>query len=429
MKYRGKIAMRLSLMTALVILLVPLAGIRAETVNSQCVICHEQRMDRIAMPAKLSAHGIHNQAGIGCNDCHGGDPTYPRWHGRPGENPDLHFNGKPSPEEIPELCNKCHGDPIYMRQHNPSLRVDQLELYKTSRHGQLLLGEGDTKAANCVSCHSVHDIKAVNDPSSTVYATNLPGTCSKCHSDKNYMAGRSIPTDQFELYKKSVHGTALLERGDRGVPACNDCHGNHGAYPPGVDNIAAVCGTCHVMNAQLYQASFHSGIFEAMGEPGCETCHGNHGIIHPDESFLTDGENATCLKCHESSQDDNGFIIASSMKTSLDSLHNQLSLATELVDEAEQSGMEVSDLSFELRDINQQYIKTRTSVHSFDDSEVQASAEPGLKKAAEVIAGAYKALKSHSERRWWLGGATLILILLIIGVYFKLREVESSSGS
>ena len=419
--------MRLSILAALVVLLVPLAGIRAEAAKSQCVICHEQRMDRIAMPAKLYEHGIHNQAGISCNECHGGDPSYIQWHGRPGEKPELRFRGKPSPAEIPGLCNHCHGDPIYMRQHNPSLRVDQMELYKTSRHGQLLLGDGDLKAANCVSCHSVHDIKAVNDPSSTVHATNLPGTCAECHSDKEYMAGRSIPTNQFDLYKTSVHGTALLDHGDRGAPACNDCHGNHGAYPPGVNNISAVCGLCHVMNAKLYEESFHAGIFEDNGMPGCETCHGNHEVIHPDESFLAGGENATCLECHF--EGDGGYLIAGAMKTTLDSLRSQLHLATELVEKAEQSGMEVSDLSFELRDINQQYIKTRTSVHSFDDSEVLAAAEPGLKLASEVIAGAYKVLKSHTERRWWLGGATLILLLLILGVYLKLREVESSNGS
>ena len=60
-----------------------------------------------------------------------------------------------------------------------------------------------------------------------------------------------IPTDQYEKYSKSVHGVALLQKHDLGAPACNKCHGNHGATPPGVESISKVCGTCHALNADL----------------------------------------------------------------------------------------------------------------------------------------------------------------------------------
>src|SRR5688572_12273090 len=42
-----------------------------------------------------------------------------------------------------------------------------------------------------------------------------------------------IPTDQAEKFKGSVHGEALLKNRDMAAPTCNDCHGNHGAAPPG----------------------------------------------------------------------------------------------------------------------------------------------------------------------------------------------------
>jgi hypothetical protein len=38
-----------------------------------------------------------------------------------------------------------------------------------------------------------------------------------------------IPHNQYEKFARSVHGIALLKKHDSGAPACNICHGNHGA--------------------------------------------------------------------------------------------------------------------------------------------------------------------------------------------------------
>ena len=60
------------------------------------------------------------------------------------------------------------------------------------------------------------------------------------------MAPYGIPTNQFEEYRSSVHWEALAKRGDLSAPSCASCHGNHGAKPPQVESVSAVCGTCHV---------------------------------------------------------------------------------------------------------------------------------------------------------------------------------------
>ena len=389
----------------------------------QCVKCHSKGMKRISTPVTLYSKDIHFSAGLGCHDCHGGDPSYERWHGP--RNPAQGFLGKPTALEIPGLCDRCHGDAEYMRSFNPSLPVDQLPKYLTSRHGQLLVNKKDLKVATCASCHSVHDIRRPGDPVSPVYAVNLPETCARCHSDADYMAGYPVATtSQYEDFRASVHGTALLERGDIGAPACNDCHGNHGAFPPEVGSIAHVCGLCHVANAELYNSSFHAEIFSGLDEPGCETCHGNHKIVHPDESFLGEGPNATCANCHEPTSDDAGFAVALGMKNVLDSLSTSFISATDLVELSEQRGMEVSELKFDLRDVRQTLIRTRTTVHSFDDLEVKKVAEPGITLALEVIEKGHLTLVEHQRRRWWLGAATVIILVLILGVYLKMREIE-----
>ena len=100
-----------------------------------------------------------------------------------------------------------------MRAYDPNLPVDQAAQYWTSVHGQRL-SKGDTKVAECASCHRAHGILASKDPSSPVYPTQIPGTCGRCHSDSEYMSEYGIPTTQLEEYRTSVHGTALFVQGD-----------------------------------------------------------------------------------------------------------------------------------------------------------------------------------------------------------------------
>ena len=390
--------------------------------ENNCMACHAKLMKKYSTPVKLYSRDIHSQVGLICSDCHGGDPSRERRHDR--NDPAQQFLGAPGAEQIPAFCDRCHGNTSYMRGFNPALPVDQLVKYRTSRHGQLLLGKGDTRAANCVSCHSVHDIYQAGDPGSSVYDTNIPKTCAGCHSDKEYMAGYSIPTDQYTEYAASVHGAALLERGDVGAPACNDCHGNHGAVPVEVADIFQVCGMCHVNNERLYRESFHSSIFEELEMPGCETCHGNHAVARPDESMLGAGDNSACGKCHEQSEDDPGFALGLNMKKELDSLSISLISTSRLVESAGQQGMEISELSLNLRDIRQSLIKSRTAVHTFDDIAVADLTREGIELAAQVAQSARKLLAEHGKRRWWLGGATLVLLAMILALYLKLRAIE-----
>ena len=81
--------------------------------------------------------------------------------------------------------------------------------------------------------------------------------------------GSPLPTDQLAEYRNSVHGRALLEDGDFGAPACNDCHGNHAAMPPEISSIAQVCRTCHANNGALFDGSEHKKAFDSNGWPEC----------------------------------------------------------------------------------------------------------------------------------------------------------------
>src|SRR5678816_1985298 len=88
-----------------------------------------------------------------------------------------------------------------------------------------------------------------------------------------------IRTDQFALYKTSVHARALYENGDTSAPTCNDCHGSHGAVPPGVDHVSNVCGSCHSREATMFREIEKKKHLDLEPCIQCLVCHGNHACL------------------------------------------------------------------------------------------------------------------------------------------------------
>ncbi len=327
------------------------------------------------------------------------------------------------PLNIVKTCAKCHSDAAYIRQYDPALPVDQLEKYRTSVHG-MRNARGDAKVAECASCHGSHDILPVKDVNAKVYPSKIPSTCSSCHSDAEYMRGYAIPTDQFEKFVRSVHGIALLQKHDPGAPACNSCHGNHGATPPGVESISKVCGTCHALNADLFSSSKHKKAFDDRHLPECETCHGNHGIAPATDSLLGTAQDAVCSRCHSPTENAAGFGVASVMRQLMDSIAAAEQNARALVDDAEQRGMEISEAKFKLRDARQARLEARTMVHAFDEARFKEVVGKGLATAAVVAAEGQHAIDEYYFRRIGLGVATLIITILTVSLYLYIRRLE-----
>ncbi len=325
------------------------------------------------------------------------------------------------PLKVVQLCGSCHSDAGYMKNYNASLPVDQVAKYKTSVHGKRNVS-GDSNAAECVSCHGSHEIRAVNDPHSFVYPANIPAVCSNCHSDKNKMQKYNIPTEQYASYKKSVHGIALLEKGDLGAPACNDCHGNHGATPPGVESISKVCGSCHALNMELFETSVHKPAFDKEGIPECESCHGNHNIAKVTDDLLGVNNNSTCIKCHKSGE--KGYIAANFMRHSIDSLKQEEASAKNILTEAERKGMDVSDAQFALKDIRQVLIQSRTTVHAFNTDEFSKVLNGGFEITQSARTQGLNAVDEYYFRRKGLIVSTLIVTMLCIGLFLKIKRIE-----
>ena len=409
-------------MRAPVILLFLAAGLFAAGPDS-CMTCHTAMDDAVKGPSALIKNDVHIAHGLSCADCHGGDRT--------NDDPEAAmskakgFKGKPARNAIPKFCASCHSNPDYMRKYAPRERVDQFELYQTSVHGKRLAA-GDANVATCIDCHSVHDIRAVKDSMSPVHPLHVAETCSRCHSDKQKMAAYKIPTNQFDEYRTSVHWQALSKRGDLSAPSCASCHGNHGAKPPEVESVSAVCGSCHVLFEQLYTKSVHKAVFSGQGGGGgCIVCHSNHGIHQPSTAMLT-GPEAVCSGCHEAGS--KAAVAATQMAAWIDGLDGALKQSDAVLSKAEKYGMEVSEAQVRLIDGREDLVKSRLTLHSMQTEDVRKPVDAGMAIAKETEKAGEDALREKDFRRMGLAVSVVLIGIAILAIRGLIRRIESNGG-
>ncbi len=413
------------------ILLVLITTAAAYGQKSSCIKCHlsSDRVSDTTTAAMFLLGDVHQANGIGCEKCHGGDPNrgYTENDQSLAMDPAKGFKSPPEKADIPAFCARCHSDIEFMKRYDPRLPTDQLALYKTSIHGKLLYGNKDTKVAVCTDCHSVHNILPPQDSRSKVYHQNIPSTCATCHSDKGYMAGylykgKPIPTNQFDLYSKSIHGTLVLQNADQSAPACNGCHGNHGATLPSLASVSAACGECHASNRDLFNQSPHAEAFKEMGYPDCQRCHGNHLIEVATDSLVGTTDGSLCIQCHEA--DSPGYAAAATIKGAIDSLKAAVAYADSIVNLAERKGVEGGQGKFDLGSAKDNLTRVRSVVHTVDPDQVTALTDAGIKVAAGVEQTALAALGDIRTRRIGLAVSVVVVMFVAFALWRKIKQVD-----
>ncbi|HLH07661.1 MAG TPA: cytochrome c3 family protein [Terriglobales bacterium] len=393
----------------------------AEEAANVCIDCHSNLDAPLKVTGEEFGASIHAQKGLTCTACHGGNAT----DAELAMSPKAGFKGKPSRQQIPELCGKCHSDAAYVRQYNPSLRTDQLSQYHTSIHGKRL-AIGDTKVAVCTDCHGIHDIRPPSDTRSSVHPLNVANTCKRCHADADYMKSYGIKTDQFAGYSESVHHAAMVERGDLSAPTCTTCHGNHGAAPPGVASVANVCSTCHVFQAQLFDESPHKAAFANMGFPGCVTCHSNHRIKPPSDSMLA-GKDAVCTNCH--TEGDAGSTTAQNFYSGILNLQASITRSEGILNRAADEGVEVGQAQLELTQARDALTKARVTIHSLQPEKVKADLDAGTKVTDKTYAAGTKAMQESRFRRVGLLVSLGAILFTVVALGLYIREREKNGGN
>jgi predicted CXXCH cytochrome family protein len=417
---------RLLLMAAVIGGAAATARAQAQPRANACLTCHGGLAEaRLSAPATLfSGEDIHRNSGFACADCHGGNPetrdaamAHDRGRG---------FRGAPRASEQIAVCARCHSDPDLMRRYAPRQRVDQAAEYATSVHGKQL-ASGDSRVATCASCHGAHGIRVVRDAKSPVFPTNVAATCASCHANAAHMTGyklpdgKPLPTQQLADYQKSVHYAALTTGGDLSAPTCNDCHGNHGAVPPGVGSVANVCGTCHAVFAQKFATSVHAEIFDK----GCVECHSNHAVLKPSDKMLGAGEGTVCATCH-SGADDKGAIAATAMRSGLDRLTDALKKSTDVIDRVGNAGIEVSAEELKLADARNHLTLARTEMHAFNPAVVEPVIQSGLTIIGDVDNAGQRAGNELSFRRRGLALSLAAILFFVAALWLKIRQIEKT---
>jgi predicted CXXCH cytochrome family protein len=112
-----------------------------------------------------------------CTDCHGKHQILVT------ENPDSKVSRGMN---VVKLCKNCHADVQLAEKYD--FPVDKAASYEENYHGLAVRG-GSKFAADCASCHGIHNIRSSNDPLSSIHPDNIAETCGSCHEGANFENG------------------------------------------------------------------------------------------------------------------------------------------------------------------------------------------------------------------------------------------------
>jgi len=150
----------------------PKSPINKFNVPATCAKCHASIQQEYVQSIHGTAIARGNWQAPVCTDCHG-------IHTIKGPKD---AGSSVAAANVKNTCAQCHESVRLSSEFGvPGGRVDS---YLASYHG-MAKTMGSSTAANCASCHGVHNILPPSDPRSTVNHANLAKTCGQCHPGAN----------------------------------------------------------------------------------------------------------------------------------------------------------------------------------------------------------------------------------------------------
>ncbi len=171
---------------ALVALAIALLAAPASAQTSRCADCHIANPDAPAQ-AHVSdwSYSAHGRGNVGCEACHGGDPTtFDLVAAHRGV---LYHSNPASPvnrRNLPATCGKCHAGPF--------------TAFQQSRH-YALLEAGDARTPTCATCHGDAGLRR---PSPRA----IEAVCAQCHGPKG-RAPRPERAQQARAIYEAINAT------------------------------------------------------------------------------------------------------------------------------------------------------------------------------------------------------------------------------
>ena len=219
------------------------------------------------------------------------------------------------------------------------------------------------------------------------------------------------------------HGTALVDNQDLRAPNCATCHGTHGAAPPGVQEVANVCGNCHSATQEHYLKGPHGS---GQTGPECVTCHGQHDVLQPTEAVFVGDDPRHCGSCHSTDSEPGRTAVF---------LYDQISGAARAYDEAETSiaaarklGMLVSPQEALMQEANTALVTARAAQHTLDSEAVYEKTSKAVETAQRAKAEADASVSESRFRREAMVVAVIAIAVTIVALYQVKRELDRRLG-
>jgi cytochrome b subunit of formate dehydrogenase len=151
----------------------PQSSIAKQNVPQTCAKCHSA--EKAAFMASIHGQAVAkgNVHAPVCTDCHGTHLI------KAASDPSSSVSGE---NLATKTCAQCH-ESVRMSEEF-GVPGGRRSTYLASYHGMATV-RGSIRAANCASCHGVHNILPSSDPRSTINKANLVQTCGKCHPGAN----------------------------------------------------------------------------------------------------------------------------------------------------------------------------------------------------------------------------------------------------
>ena len=192
---------------ALVLALVLPAAAAAE--DNSCVACHNNSGLRVTNKKLYDYYrewrgSIHADEGVGCHECHGGDPAKQSKkgaHGPSGLSTDLHTSPV-NYRNVSRTCSKCHE--AFYRQFQKSQHFEHLRVGKDKAQGP-----------SCVTCHASVSTRVLN-------VNTVRSTCEHCHNEQTgnepdipdraaYLLGKFLSISRYYRFL-TIRGDLLNDR-------------------------------------------------------------------------------------------------------------------------------------------------------------------------------------------------------------------------
>ena len=154
------------------------ALLAAAPATENCLDCHGDPAFRVTHPKLFNyyrefAASLHGVAGLGCADCHGGDPA--------AEDPAAAHADLGEASGRAETCGRCH--------------PDQRDAFTGSGHFEAAATEDP--APDCATCHGGMEMDFI-------FVTRVRETCAGCHDGRYGHGGQAPARAEALLTRTSV---------------------------------------------------------------------------------------------------------------------------------------------------------------------------------------------------------------------------------